>query len=126
MGPDTEANRRTIFALIHYSRLSDDPLVKLVLIQIFEATGVVFIGHTRKAAIAMGADEDLHYFGRMHYEEEFGHTVQAHDLADETLRPESRKLALRAVDDLFDLFDEMFTCWHEHRKRFASATAAIG
>ena len=123
---ETEVNRRTIFALIHYAKLTEDPLVKLVLIQIFEATGVVFIGHTRKAAIAMCADDELYYFGRVHYEEEFGHTVQAHHLADQEMSIQSRALALRAVDELFDLFEEMFDCWYEHRERYPhTATAAL-
>ena len=49
----TVVNRRTIFSLIYHSRTSADPLFALILVQIFEATGVVFIGHAPQAAIAM-------------------------------------------------------------------------
>jgi len=116
--PATVINRKTIFTLIYYSKLSTDPLLKLVLIQIFESTGVVFIGHTRKAAIAMGADDDLFYFGKVHYEEEFGHTVQSNDLVDIRMGEETYNLAVEAVENLFGAFDEMFNCWYEHRDKY--------
>jgi hypothetical protein len=111
-------NRATIFSLIHYARLATDPLLALTLIQIFEATGVVFIGHTRKAAIAAGMDDTLKYFGRVHYEEEFSHTVQSQDLEDYSLSAESMRTAEAAVRELFVLFDEMFSAWHAHRGRY--------
>jgi hypothetical protein len=115
---ETAVNRRTINSLLYYASTAQDSLVKLVLIQVFEATGVVFIGHTRRAAIAMDADDHLQYFGRLHYEEEFGHTVQADHLVNEHMSAESRESSLRAVDELFDSFDEMFDCWHAHTGRF--------
>ena len=89
MESETLINRLTIFDLIYYSKITSDPLIKLVLIQIFEATGVVFIGHTRKAAIDMEMDNELQYFGKMHYEEEFGHSVQSKDLRDQILSKDS-------------------------------------
>ena len=116
--PANETNRRTIFSLIHYSKLSNDPLLKLTLIQIFEATGVVFIGHTRKAAIAMGMDDDLLYFGKVHYEEEFGHSVQSKDLVQYEMSEETRALAREAVEELFGDFEELFDCWYEHKNKY--------
>jgi hypothetical protein len=118
--PTTEINRKTIFALIHYSKLATDPLLKLVLIQVFEATGVVFIGHTRKAAMAMGHDDTLLYFGKTHYEEEFGHSVQSQDIMKFQLENGTFDMAVTAVEELFICFGEMFDCWYSHRERFPS------
>lgn len=114
----TKANRDTIFALIHYSKRSSDPLLALSLVQIFEATGVVFIGHTRKAAIALDMDDDLLYFGRVHYEEEFGHTVQSGDLRNYIMTDETYELARQATPKLFEHFNVMFQCWYDHRNRY--------
>lgn len=115
---DTLVNRRTISRLIHYAKLNRDPLFAMTLIFVFEATGVVFIGHTRKAAIAMGMDERLAYFGRIHFEEEFGHSVQAHDLSHEEVSDEVYALAARAISELFVDYSALFNCWYEHRFRY--------
>ncbi len=86
--PETEINRRTIFHLIHFAMSNRHPLYRLALILVFEATGVVFIGHTRKAAIALGMDEELQYLGREHYEEEAAHSVKPDDVAHHALSSE--------------------------------------
>jgi len=117
-GEQTKANRDTIFALLYYSRLSSDPLLALTLVQIFEATGVVFIGHTRRGAAALGMDDELLYFGRLHFEEEFSHSVQSHDLAKYHMSDETSELACQATKELFEHFHRMFNCWYQHRGRF--------
>jgi hypothetical protein len=114
-GPDTEVNRSTIFRLAHYAaQARTDPLLALLLITTFEATGIVFIGHTRKAAQALGLDDDLSYFGRVHYEEEFGHSVKADSLAAYDLSPESRAIAAESIPLVFGDYRAMFQCWREH------------
>jgi hypothetical protein len=118
--PATSENRKAIFRLVDYANACRDPLYAMCLIFVFEATGVVFIGHTRKAAVALGMDEQLTYFGRIHFEEEFGHSVQAHDLAGETLSPEVYPLVSAMVDDLFACYDRLFSAWYEHRDHYRS------
>lgn len=115
---DTQVNRRTISRLIHYAKLNRHPLFAMTLIFVFEATGVVFIGHTRKAAIAMDMDDGLDYFGRLHFEEEFGHSVQARNLSHEELPDEVYILAIKAVSELFTDYSALFNCWYEHRHRY--------
>jgi hypothetical protein len=117
-GAATQINRTTAFRLVERARACDDPLLAMVLIQVFEATGVVFIAHTRMAAKAMGMDEELLYFGRVHYEEEFGHSVQAKDMLHHDLGPERRKLAAQLADELFGLYMDLFECWYQHRGRY--------
>ena len=117
---ETKINRATIFTLIKYAYATNDPLVKLILIQIFEATGVLFIGHTRKAAIAMGKDEDLFYFGRVHYEEEFGHTVQSTDLLKYEIAHESKQIALNAIEDLEKCYYQLFEMWYNNTGKFST------
>jgi hypothetical protein len=122
--PATRINRSIIFRLVERSHASKDPLLAMVLIQVFEATGVVFIAHTRGAARAMGLEQELLYFGRVHYEEEFGHSVQAKDLLHHDLGPERRAVAARSVDELFSLYGELFDCWYQHRRKYATTAPA--
>jgi hypothetical protein len=97
---------------------SRDPLCRLALILVFEATGVVFIGHTRKAAIALGMDEELQYLGRAHYEEEAAHSVKPEDVAHHELSPELYEQTRQMVEALFVDYRELFDCWYQHREKF--------
>ena len=115
----SQLNRRTIFRLIHYAKLNRHPLFAMTLIFVFEATGVIFIGHTRKAAIAMGKDDELDYFGRLHFEEEFGHSVQARHLSHEEMPDDVFAVAKQAVTELFEDYSEIFNCWYEHRNHYS-------
>jgi hypothetical protein len=118
---ETDANRQTIFDLVQIARECRHPIYSLALIWVFEATGIVFIGHTRKAAIALGMDEELKYFGREHYEEEFGHSVVAHDYAGIEIEDELHGRICDRIDRLFQSYQRLFNCWHEHRDRYAYA-----
>lgn len=117
----TQINRRTIHRLVEGAYRCEDPLLAMVLIQIFEATGVVFIAHTRLAAKAMGMDQELLYFGRIHYEEEFGHSVQGRDLLHHDLGSERRERARQLIGELFSSYDELFECWYQHRNTYVHA-----
>lgn len=123
-GPATEINRKTIFHLINYAMANRDPLYQLALILVFEATGVVFIGHTRKAAIALGQDEELQYLGRKHFEEEAAHSVKPEDLAHFELSPEQFESISSMVATLFVDYRELFICWYDHREKFPMKPAA--
>jgi hypothetical protein len=114
-GNGTEINRATVFRLAYSAeRARDDALLALLLITTFEATGIVFIGHTRKAAQAAGLDEELRYFGRTHYDEEFGHSVKAKDLGSHQLSAASREIARQSIPRIFEDYRAMFQCWREH------------
>jgi len=117
-GPSTEINRQTIFHLVGYAQTCRDPICSLALIWVFEATGVVFIGNTRKAAVALGMDDQLTYFGRIHFEEEFGHSVVARDYADIEIDDELHDRILKMIDVLFADYVELFECWYQHRTRY--------
>ncbi len=116
-GKETKINRTTIFTLIKYAQF-EDPLIKLILIQVFEATGVLFLGHTRKAVIAMDRDDELSYFGKAHFEEEFGHTVQSKDLLKYDISDESKKIALKAIEDLEKCYYDLFEMWSNNIGKF--------
>lgn len=116
--PATEINRTTIFHLINYAMSNRDPLHQLSLILVFEATGVVFIGHTRKAAIALGQDEELQYLGREHFQEEASHSVKPADVAHLELSPEQYENIRAMISVLFNDYRALFTCWYEHREKF--------
>lgn len=116
--PATEINRRTIFHLVNQAGACRHPIYSLAMIWVFEATGVVFIGHTRKAAIALGMDENLCYFGRIHYEEEFGHSVVAQNYADIQIEDALYDLICNMVDQLFNDYAALFDCWYDHREKY--------
>jgi hypothetical protein len=119
--PATEVNRKTIFRLVNHATAERHPIYSLALIWVFEATGVIFIGHTRKAAINLGMDEELSYFGRVHYEEEFEHSVVAHDYANVEISDELNDRICAMVDELFGDYDALFDCWFDHRDKYAYA-----
>lgn len=119
----TQANRDTIFHLVAHAEKVPSPLAALTLISVFEATGVVFIGHTRKAAIALGMDEELQYFGREHYEEEFGHSVQARHLAEYQMDDDLYQYCSAMVAELFADYEKLFQCWHERVGAYSPAPA---
>lgn len=121
-GDSTQANRDTIFHLVGYAQRVPSPLAALSLISVFEATGVVFIGHTRNAAIALGMDDKLQYFGREHYEEEFGHSVQARHLAEYELDDEAYRYCSAMVSELFADYEKLFQCWLEHVNFYSPCT----
>jgi hypothetical protein len=116
--PSTEVNRKTIFHLVHGATECRDPIYSLALIWVFEATGVVFIGHTRKAAVALGMDDELNYFGRVHFEEEFGHSVVARDYAALEIDDHLHARICDMVDTLFNDYANLFECWYQHRDRY--------
>ncbi|MGH3720211.1 MAG: hypothetical protein ACRDRI_15475 [Pseudonocardiaceae bacterium] len=116
--PATEINRKMIFRLIHFTMSQRDFRYQLALILVFEATGVVFIGHTRKAAIALGMDEELQYLGRAHYEEEAAHSVKPEDVEHHELSSELYEQIRQMVEVLFVDYRELFDCWYQHREKF--------
>ncbi|MDF5717790.1 MAG: hypothetical protein PUP93_28980 [Rhizonema sp. NSF051] len=115
---ETEINRKTIFHLINKANSCRHPIYSLAMIWVFEATGVVFIGHTQKAAVALGMDEELYYLGRTHFEEEFGHSVVAQDYADVELEDTLYEQICNMVDELFNGYIVLFDCWYEHRGKY--------
>lgn len=116
--PETEVNRKTIFHLVNFAMANRDPLYQLALILVFEATGVVFIGHTRKAAIALGMDEELQYVGREHYEEEAAHSVKPEDVSHHQMNDELYEQTRSMVASLFGDYRELFDCWYRHREKY--------
>lgn len=116
--PETEINRQTIFKLVNYANSSSDPLLAVTLIMVFEATGVVFIGHTLKAATSIGMDETLKYFGRRHYEEEFGHSVKSSEFEQYHLPVNVQKSFISIVEDLFFHYTKLFQCWYDCQHLF--------
>ncbi|HLP87998.1 MAG TPA: hypothetical protein VK184_05250 [Nostocaceae cyanobacterium] len=117
--PETEINRQTIFHLMYHAQSCRHPIYSLSMIWVFEATGVIFIGNSRKAAISLGMDETLLYFGRTHYEEEFSHSVVAQDYADIEIEDSLHDQICEMIDQLFNDYTKMFTCWYELRNKYS-------
>jgi hypothetical protein len=124
-GASTEANRRTIFRLVQHASQQGHPMRALALIWVFEATGTLFIGHTRKAAIALNMDDALRYFGRLHYEEEFAHSVVASSFAQVPLDDRTYDDICAMVDQVFEDYDSLFQCWYQQRDRFCAPSKKV-
>ena len=109
--PSLKANRDLIFSFLYHSRRDPSAETALALIGVLEATGIEFLKASLTAAEAMKMVNELQYFGKTHYEEELGHSVQPVDLESIRVEESRRESASQAVNETFDLFAKAFDCW---------------
>lgn len=106
-------SRRAIYRMIAYALDHSDPILRIILVMIFEATGEVFLRHTRQLVRRLGLDEKLGYFGTLHYEDEVGHSVHMDALAQNPLTDDQLHTALRMVREAFREYRGLFQSWRE-------------
>jgi hypothetical protein len=113
-GAATLPSRRAIYRMIGYALiLNPTPALKLTLISIFEATGEVFLRHTRMLMERLGMEDTLSYFGTKHYEDELSHSVGFGLMNDICLDERDRSAYLGVVDAAFDEYGALFQTWRE-------------
>lgn len=106
--------RRAIYRMIGYALEHDAVMLRVILVMIFEATGEVFLRHTRQLVTRLGLDDTLGYFGTRHYEDELAHTIQMDELAQETLSEPHYALAQKMVADAFAEYRGLFQAWKDY------------
>lgn len=117
---DNQACRRLVYSTLHYKSCTDDAAVRLVIIEVMEATFGVFMDALHASTYHTQVYSDLEFFGEKHRQAEHSHSMGSWvdgehlslDLTQIRLTPDSRRLAIRIVDDLFQQFDDMFGQWH--------------
>lgn len=126
---DRIQTRRLTYGLMALAR-SADPALRIALVEAIEATGYVAWKSFLVAANAYTelTGRQLHYFGPEHAELETGHAMGAddidHELRSIELSPQQREQAIAMVDEVFDLFTQMFAEQLEFAERQAEREPA--
>jgi hypothetical protein len=115
--PQLLPSRRAIYRMISYALDNPPEYIKLILVAVFEATGAVFLGHTRMLLQRLGMDSELSYFGTTHYEDEVGHSVDFSTLSSAVLSDEERAFARDMVSKAFSEYYGLFESWRLHALR---------
>lgn len=105
---------------MHYAQSTRDPRIRLVIIEVMEATFGVFIDALHSSSVGTELDKQLEFFGLKHRVAESNHSLGSWvdgETASRKLRriiltDGSRQLGFQLVDDLFRQFNRMFDEWH--------------
>ena len=106
-------SRRAIYRMIAYALDHDDVMLRVALVMIFEATGEVFLRHTRQLVQRLGLDESLGYFGTLHYHDELAHSIQFDQLRPRQLTDEQYAIASEMVRKAFVEYQGLFQSWKD-------------
>lgn len=89
---------------------------KIVLVEVIEKTGNIFLGCTAKTCVEAGIADNLLYYGSNHLASETGHTMGTEDIESKLhqikLSEEEETSGYRLIDNIFKLYhdfvDEMY------------------
>lgn len=102
-----------------------NPFIRFGHTEAGEATGNVFLSTSSPVAAALSniTGHEYRYFGEYHLNRENGHVANVQDSPFETqvLDEETRAAALRACDEMFDVFDGVFDCWMNYVMRYVES-----
>ncbi len=118
-GDDTRACRDLIYTTHHYVRASEDPVIRLIVIEVMEATFAAFIDALHTVDFDGLCDRELRFFGSAHRNAEASHELGSWVGGRHTdavldrlaLDEDTRELGSKIVNELFCKFDEMFNQW---------------
>lgn len=122
--PANQATREVIYHAIHLAKTWSTPFYRLVIIEALEATFACFNEPVFKLVATLGMADQLHYFGKVHEHAEASHAKdQESGEPSYAASAEERATAEMLVHDMFDVFEEMFDCWHAARSSEELAAA---
>ncbi|BAZ42310.1 hypothetical protein NIES4101_82790 [Calothrix sp. NIES-4101] len=110
-GEETKITRQIAYRTARYA-LEGEPEIKILIIQVLEATADVFFSKSLKITSELRQNTNLEYlfFGDLHLHEETEHTMGNPDseklLAEIELTDSQYKEALHAVEQIFNIFSE--------------------
>lgn len=115
--------RKLVYETIKYAQNSKDPVVRLILIEIMEATFGAFTINMIHPLKETQFYKKLHFFGHTHEHAEDNHSLGSwtSDQSPEEymegieVSDSIKYEATGMIEHLFDLFSEMFTCWYEQK-----------
>lgn len=114
--PTNQATREVIYQAIHLAKTYSTPFYRLVIIEALEATFACFNEPVFKLVATLGMADQLHYFGKVHEHAEASH-AKDQEPAELSYAATEEELgtADMLVHAMFDVFEEMFDCWHAAR-----------
>jgi len=113
-------SRRAIYRMISHAMNYEEPIMRAIIVAIFEATGEIFFRHTKALVDRLGLDDELSYFGKKHYEDEVSHSVKMDELAELSLTEGQFVVAREMVRTAFMEYDGLFDSWMESAKAYGS------
>ena len=128
-----QSTRDMVYLSIHHIRKTENPLIKLSIIETLEAAFGVFIDCMNQPTQAHQVYNELEYFGKLHNDKEHDHSlgnwIDGHqentELSEQKLDVESRHQALATVTILFDQFEKIFQTWFEQRTAYPRTKLSI-
>lgn len=106
------------------------PIGKVILVEVIEKTGNVFLGQTAKVSRELNNYPDYLYFGEHHLKCETGHHMGTADIEDKLgaieLTADELEKGLRLIDDSYTLYENFltemleFARHHDHSELVAS------
>ncbi len=119
--PENAAVRRQIYDIIVMINNCKNAQEKLVIVECLEAAFAAFIENLNVLTKRLGVYQKLVYFGEQHYDKEAEHTMgnwlntaEAKEQKTQQAKGQVRTpLMEKIVEDIFNGFDEMFSCWEK-------------
>ncbi len=119
--PQNAAIRRQIYDIVVLINNCKNAQEKLVIIECLEAAFAAFIESLNVLTKRMGIYQQLVYFGEHHYDKESEHTMGSWlDSAESKVQKKQRTkgvirypLMEQMIDDIFQGFEAMFSCWEK-------------
>lgn len=110
--------RNVVYEVVHRCKSTTDPFMRLLIIQVLEATFGSFNTAIHQPVKELGLYGKLLYFGKEHIDAEEDHSfedwleVDEHTYGkDRVITTEQLEEGIEVIDVLFDAFEEMFLSW---------------
>jgi len=129
-GEDRQKTRQTIYSLMGLIE-NTTPAVRMAVVEAIEATGDVAFSQFSALAheFEKATGETLCYFGALHKDLESGHAMGTEDIEAKleaiVLSPDMEREALGLVDQVFELFHQMFGEWMAYAQRQQPGTGSV-
>lgn len=122
VSPEQEVVRRAGMRFLSLAVTDQgNPLIRFAHSEAGEATGNVFLSTSAPVATALTkmTGREYQYFGSYHLDRETGHVANTEGLFEEQVLDRStRTAATQACNEMFDIFDDIFTCWMDYATRY--------
>ncbi|MDH5693306.1 MAG: hypothetical protein OEZ47_09410 [Gammaproteobacteria bacterium] len=125
---ESYATRDLVYTAMYYIKMHQEPIYRLVLIELLEAAFAVFIAAMKKGALDDFHYRELMYFGKNHVEKELSHE-RGSWVENQRAYHENKSLHVKIgaearlsmelmIQDLVKKFDLAFTDWYSRRYAF--------
>ncbi len=115
--PEHRATREVVYHGIFLAKTHRTPFLRMAIVEALEATFACFNEPMYRLVGELGLSDRLDYFGKVHQHAEASHAKDQDGVEGSgyLLRIGEFETAVGVVDELFDVFEQMFDCWHRAR-----------